>query len=168
MVEGLQNLWYGELGILTEMWAYKGKLGSSEWADYYKWIAVVREAAYMLSKVTGVILFEFSWPQPCLIEGVSWWNCSEGTPGSIPNPAVKLTSADGTWRATSWESRSLPTHPLFLFLPHFIPFYFLYGFCLYLAEVFFCAYSLPHWWGLFRLYKMLLKDDFSLTVASPL
>ena len=31
-----------------------------------------------------------------------------GTPGNIPNPAVKSVSADGTWRATSWESRSLP------------------------------------------------------------
>ena len=30
------------------------------------------------------------------------------TPGNIPNPAVKSVSADGTWRATSWESRSLP------------------------------------------------------------
>jgi hypothetical protein len=31
-----------------------------------------------------------------------------GTPGHIPNPVVKDVSADGTWRATSWESRSLP------------------------------------------------------------
>jgi hypothetical protein len=31
-----------------------------------------------------------------------------GTPGPIPNPAVKHVSADGTWRATSRESRSLP------------------------------------------------------------
>ena len=31
-----------------------------------------------------------------------------GTPGHIPNPVVKAVSADGTWRATSWESRSLP------------------------------------------------------------
>ena len=31
-----------------------------------------------------------------------------GTPGNIPNPAVKLVSADGTWRATYRESRSLP------------------------------------------------------------
>ncbi len=31
-----------------------------------------------------------------------------GTPGPIPNPEVKHVSADGTWRATSWESRSLP------------------------------------------------------------
>ena len=30
------------------------------------------------------------------------------TPGNIPNPAVKSVSADGTWRATSWESRSSP------------------------------------------------------------
>ena len=31
-----------------------------------------------------------------------------GTPGNIPNPVVKPVSADGTWRATSRESRSLP------------------------------------------------------------
>ena len=31
-----------------------------------------------------------------------------GTPGPISNPEVKHVSADGTWRATSWESRSLP------------------------------------------------------------
>ena len=36
----------------------------------------------------------------------------EGPPGSIPNPAVKLASADGTAWVTMWESRSLPT-PLF-------------------------------------------------------
>ena len=34
--------------------------------------------------------------------------CGEGTPGNIPNPVVKLTSADGTWGAAPWESRSLP------------------------------------------------------------
>src|SRR3972149_5255717 len=33
---------------------------------------------------------------------------SEGTPGPIPNPAVKLACADGTWGAAPWESRSLP------------------------------------------------------------
>ena len=32
----------------------------------------------------------------------------KGTPGNIPNPEVKLASADGTWGATPWESRSLP------------------------------------------------------------
>ena len=31
-----------------------------------------------------------------------------GTPGHIPNPAVKAVSADGTWGAAPWESRSLP------------------------------------------------------------
>ena len=35
-------------------------------------------------------------------------NCEEGTPGNIPNPEVKLFSADGTWWAAAWESRSLP------------------------------------------------------------
>ena len=34
--------------------------------------------------------------------------CDVGTPGPIPNPEVKHVSADGTWRATSRESRSLP------------------------------------------------------------
>ena len=28
--------------------------------------------------------------------------------GPIPNPVVKDVSADGTWRATSRESRSMP------------------------------------------------------------
>lgn len=32
----------------------------------------------------------------------------EGPPGPIPNPEVKLVSADGTWLETAWESRSLP------------------------------------------------------------
>ncbi len=32
----------------------------------------------------------------------------EGTPGYIPNPVVKLVSADGTWGTTPWESRSSP------------------------------------------------------------
>ena len=31
-----------------------------------------------------------------------------GTPGHIPNPEVKAISADGTWGAAPWESRSLP------------------------------------------------------------
>jgi hypothetical protein len=31
-----------------------------------------------------------------------------GTPGHISNPVVKAVSADGTWGATPWESRSLP------------------------------------------------------------
>ncbi len=30
------------------------------------------------------------------------------TPVPIPNTVVKLLSADDTWRAASWESRSLP------------------------------------------------------------
>ena len=45
----------------------------------------------------------------------------EGTPGSIPNPAVKLVSADGTAGATLWESRSLPTPLLFSSFHFFIP-----------------------------------------------
>ncbi len=38
----------------------------------------------------------------------------EDTPGNIPNPVVKLTSADGTWGGTPWESKSLPKDFLFL------------------------------------------------------
>ena len=32
----------------------------------------------------------------------------EATPVPIPNTAVKLFIADGTWDAGPWESRSLP------------------------------------------------------------
>ncbi len=35
-------------------------------------------------------------------------NSEEVTPVPIPNTEVKLFSADGTARATWWESRSLP------------------------------------------------------------
>ena len=34
--------------------------------------------------------------------------CDSGTPGYISNPVVKPASADGTWGATPWESRSSP------------------------------------------------------------
>ena len=43
-----------------------------------------------------------------------------GTPGPIPNPEVKHVSADGTWRATSWESRSLPRGFSLSFRPPFL------------------------------------------------
>src|SRR4029453_18649798 len=33
------------------------------------------------------------------------------TPGPIPNPEVKPSSADGTVPVTGWESRSPPRHP---------------------------------------------------------
>ena len=35
-------------------------------------------------------------------------NSIEVTPVPIPNTEVKLYSADDTWRATAWESRTLP------------------------------------------------------------
>ena len=35
----------------------------------------------------------------------------EGLPGTIPNPVVKLTSAEGTAVVTPWERTSLPTLP---------------------------------------------------------
>lgn len=35
-------------------------------------------------------------------------NSEEATPVPIPNTAVKLLSADDTWRGTARESRSLP------------------------------------------------------------
>jgi hypothetical protein len=44
----------------------------------------------------------------------------EGTPGPIPNPEVKLVSADGTWWVTARESRSLPKR-LFLCSSHSSP-----------------------------------------------
>ena len=45
---------------------------------------------------------------PCLFE-LFLGDCSgEDTPVPIPNTEVKLPSADGTARATVWESRSLP------------------------------------------------------------
>ncbi|MDF2591700.1 MAG: hypothetical protein K0S75_1166, partial [Clostridia bacterium] len=34
----------------------------------------------------------------------------EVTPVPIPNTEVKLSSADGTWTAGSWESKSSPGH----------------------------------------------------------
>ena len=37
-----------------------------------------------------------------------------GTPGHIPNPVVKTVSADGTWGAAPWESRSSPRDFFFL------------------------------------------------------
>ena len=43
----------------------------------------------------------------CVNKSLGDWS-DGGTPGNIPNPVVKPVSADGTWRATSWESRSLP------------------------------------------------------------
>ena len=48
-----------------------------------------------------------------------------GTPGPIPNPEVKHVSADGTWRATSRESRSLPRgFSLSIGHPFWVAFYF--------------------------------------------
>ena len=35
-------------------------------------------------------------------------NSTEATPVPIPNTEVKFRSADDTWRATAWESRTLP------------------------------------------------------------
>ena len=40
----------------------------------------------------------------------------EGLPGTIPNPVVKLTSAEGTAVVTPWERTSLPTLPSSCFL----------------------------------------------------
>ena len=45
------------------------------------------------------------------------WSSGE-TPGNIPNPAVKPASADGTWGATPWESRSLPRDFFVLIINH--------------------------------------------------
>ena len=40
--------------------------------------------------------------------GKSGDNSEGDTPVPIPNTEVKPFSADGTWRETAWESRSLP------------------------------------------------------------
>ena len=40
----------------------------------------------------------------------------EDTPVPIPNTEVKLLSADDTWRATSWESKTLPLISFFVLL----------------------------------------------------
>ncbi len=45
-----------------------------------------------------------------------------GTPGHIPNPVVKTVSADGTWGATPWESRSLPRDFSCLIVAFFVAF----------------------------------------------
>ena len=39
---------------------------------------------------------------------ISGGNDGEVTPVPIPNTEVKLSSADGTWTAGSWESKSSP------------------------------------------------------------
>ena len=43
-----------------------------------------------------------------LIKRLCGYYSKEDTPVPIPNTEVKLLSADGTWRATSWESRTQP------------------------------------------------------------
>jgi hypothetical protein len=73
------------------------------------------------------ILFRQASSLPLTFEKRSLGDLSDvGTPGLISNPVVKGVSADGTWRATSRESRSLPrgffilnspTHLYFLALP---------------------------------------------------
>ena len=35
---------------------------------------------------------------------------AKGTPVPIPNTEVKLFRVDDTWRATAWESRTLPEY----------------------------------------------------------
>jgi hypothetical protein len=40
-----------------------------------------------------------------------------GTPGPIPNPEAKPSSADGTALARVWESRSPPTFNVFSWAP---------------------------------------------------
>ena len=39
----------------------------------------------------------------------------EDTPVPIPNTEVKLFSADGTWWATAWESKTQPRNLFFMF-----------------------------------------------------
>ena len=44
----------------------------------------------------------------CSFERISGGNGGGVTPVPIPNTAVKPSSADGTWDASPWKSRSLP------------------------------------------------------------
>ena len=62
-------------------------------------------------------LFE---PRHSKIKSLGDWS-GEGTPGNIPNPVVKVASADGTWGATPWESRSLPRDFYYFPLPGLVP-----------------------------------------------
>src|SRR6185369_201844 len=57
---------------------------------------------------------------PSSLGGWGWWRITrqcfggfsgEGTPGPIPNPEAKFSSADGTAREAGWESRSPPNNP---------------------------------------------------------
>ena len=57
------------------------------------------------------------------IKSLGDWSDS-GTPGNISNPVVKAVSADGTWGATPWESRSLPRDFFLLSRYQWIPGYF--------------------------------------------
>ena len=45
---------------------------------------------------------------PNFIQSICGDYSEEDTPVPIPNTEVKLPSADDTWRATAWESRTLP------------------------------------------------------------
>ena len=63
-----------------------------------RFIDVVRRTRFSLS---SYILFKVHQ------KSLGDWS-GGGTPGYIPNPAVKAASADGTWGATPRESRSLP------------------------------------------------------------
>jgi hypothetical protein len=51
---------------------------------------------------------QFSGIAGASVPPVSGGNSEGETPLPIPHRAVKPLSADGTWRATSWESRSPP------------------------------------------------------------
>ena len=42
-------------------------------------------------------------------------NGEEDPPVPIPNTEVKLLSADGTWWATAWESKTQPRNLFLLF-----------------------------------------------------
>ena len=46
-------------------------------------------------------------------------SCDGSLPGPFSNPVVKAVSADGTWGAAPWESRSSPRDFFFLISPPF-------------------------------------------------
>ena len=69
---------------------------------------MVRRTRYLLRE-TETSLFGRSQKSANRPEKQSLGDWSDGdTPGHIPNPVVKAVSADGTWGAAPWESRSLP------------------------------------------------------------
>ena len=61
--------------------------------------------SFLFFSATAIATVQLSW---FLIYSFFGGTSEEVTPVPIPNTEVKLLSADGTARATGWESRTLP------------------------------------------------------------